>query len=63
VVLAIFIVAVLQNVMGLVNISGDIQSLAIGLLLILSVLGPNLARRIQVVITRRRLAVGSSKQV
>ena len=63
VVLAIFIVAVLQNVMGLVNISGDIQSLAIGLLLILSVLGPNLARRIQVVITRRPLAVGSSKQV
>ncbi len=63
VVLAIFIVAVLQNVMGLVNISGDIQSLAIGLLLILSVLGPNLARRIQVVITRRPLAAGSAKQV
>ncbi len=63
VVLAIFIVAVLQNVMGLVNISGDIQSLAIGLLLILSVLGPNLARRIQVIITRRPLAAGSAKQV
>lgn len=63
VVLAIFIVAVLQNVMGLVNISGDIQSLAIGLLLIFSVLGPNIARRIQVIIARRRLAVGSSKQV
>jgi rhamnose transport system permease protein len=63
VVLAIFIVAVLQSVMGLLNISGDIQSLAIGLLLILSVLGPNLARRIQVVIARRPLAAGSSKQV
>jgi rhamnose transport system permease protein len=63
VVLAIFIVAILQNILGLENISGDIQSLAIGLLLILSVLGPNLARRIQVVITRRRLAVGSSRQV
>ena len=63
VVLAIFIVAILQNVMGLVNISGDIQSLAIGLLLILSVLGPNVARRIQDVIAHRRLAVGSSKQV
>ena len=63
VVLAIFIVAILQNVLGLVNISGDIQSLAIGLLLILSVLGPNIARRIQVVISRRRLAMGSSKQV
>jgi rhamnose transport system permease protein len=63
VVLATFIVAILQNILGLKNISGDIQSLAIGLLLILSVLGPNLARRIQVVVARRRLAVGSSKQV
>ncbi len=63
VVLAIFIVAVLQNVLGLLNISGDIQSLAIGLLLILSVLGPNLAQRISVFIARRRIAVGSSKQV
>lgn len=63
VILAIFIVAVLQNVLGLLNISGDIQSLAIGLLLILSVLGPNLARRLSVVITRRRFVAGSSKQV
>ncbi len=63
VVLAVFIIAVLQNVLGLLNISGDIQSLAIGLLLILSVLGPNLARRIQAFLARRRLAVGSSKQL
>jgi rhamnose transport system permease protein len=63
VVLATFIVAILQNILGLKNISGDIQSLAIGLLLILSVLGPNLARRIQVVVARRHLAVGSSKQM
>lgn len=62
VVLAIFIIAVLQNVLGLLNISGDIQSLAIGLLLILSVLGPNLARRIQAFLARR-LAVGSPKQL
>jgi rhamnose transport system permease protein len=61
--LAIFIVAILQNVLGLLNISGDIQSLMIGLLLIFSVLGPNVARRISVLFTRRRLAVGSSKQV
>jgi rhamnose transport system permease protein len=59
VVLAIFIVAILQNVLSLVNISGDIQSVAIGLLLILSVLGPNIARRIQVAIAHRRLAAGS----
>lgn len=63
VILAIFIVAILQNVLSLLNISGDIQSLAIGLLLILSVLGPNIARRIQDVITRRRLVAGSSKQL
>ncbi len=60
--LAIFIVAVLQNVLSLLNVSGDIQSLVIGLLLILSVLGPNIARRIQVVITRRRLVAGSSQR-
>jgi rhamnose transport system permease protein len=63
VVLAIFILAIIQNVLGLVNISGDIQSLVIGLLLILSVLGPNIARRIQVAIARRRVAAGSSQQV
>jgi rhamnose transport system permease protein len=63
VVLAIFIVGVLQDALNLINISGDIQSLTIGLLLILSVLGPNIARRIQVMIAHRRLAVGSSKQV
>jgi rhamnose transport system permease protein len=63
VVLAIFIVAAIQNILSLLNISGDIQSLAIGLLLILSVLGPNIARRIQVAIARRRLAAGSSRQV
>jgi rhamnose transport system permease protein len=61
VVLAIFIVAAIQNILSLLNISGDIQSLAIGLLLILSVLGPNIARRIQVAIARRRLAAGSSR--
>ncbi len=63
VVLAIFIVGVLQNVLGLLNISGDIQNLAIGLLLILSVLGPNIARRIQVVIARRRLVAGSPQRM
>jgi rhamnose transport system permease protein len=63
VVLAIFIVAAIQNILSLLNISGDMQSLAIGLLLILSVLGPNIARRIQVAIARRRLAAGSSRQI
>lgn len=60
VMLAIFIVGVLQNALSLVNISGDIQSLAIGLLLIFSVLGPNAARSVRAMIARRRLATGSS---
>jgi rhamnose transport system permease protein len=63
VVLAIFIVAILQNALSLVNISGDIQSLALGLLLVLSVLGPNIAQRIQVAITRRRLVAGSPQRM
>ena len=63
VVLALFILAVIQNFLGLVNISGDIQSLVIGLLLILSVLGPNIAQRIQVAFARRRLAAGRSQSV
>ena len=63
VVLAIFIVATIQNILSLSNISGDIQNFVIGLLLILSVLGPNVARRIQVTITRRRLAAGSPQRV
>jgi rhamnose transport system permease protein len=61
VVLAIFIVAILQNVFNLLNISGDIQSLALGFLLIISVLGPNIAQRIQVVIARRRLVAETAK--
>lgn len=63
VVLSLFILAVIQNVLGLMNISGDIQSLVIGLLLILSVLGPNLARRIQRALARRRLATSRSQSV
>jgi rhamnose transport system permease protein len=63
VVLALLILAVIQNILGLVNISGDIQSLVIGLLLILSVLGPNIARRIQVALARRHLATGRSQSV
>jgi rhamnose transport system permease protein len=61
--LAIFIVAVLRNALGLADISGDIQNIAIGLLLILSVLGPNIVQRIQVAYARRRSATGSPQQM
>jgi rhamnose transport system permease protein len=60
VVLSLFIIAIIQNVLGLVNVSGDIQSFVIGLLLILSVLGPNIARRIQIALARRQLVAGRS---
>lgn len=63
VILALLILAIIQNILGLMNISGDIQNLVIGLLLILSVLGPNIARRIQVALARRRLAAGRSQPV
>jgi rhamnose transport system permease protein len=59
-ILALFIVAVLRNALSLADISGDIQNVAIGLLLIFSVLGPNIVRRIQAALARRRLAAGSS---
>jgi rhamnose transport system permease protein len=62
VILAIFIVAVIRNVLSLLNISGDIQNFVIGLLLIFSVLGPNIAQRIQLAMARRRPASSSSKQ-
>jgi rhamnose transport system permease protein len=45
VLLAILIILNLRNGMGLLNITGEIQTGVIGLLLILSVLGPNLWQR------------------
>jgi rhamnose transport system permease protein len=60
VLLAIFIVAMVRNTLGLIDISGDIQNFVIGLLLIFSVLLPNLVQRVQAFMARRRLAVSSS---
>ena len=63
VVLAFFTLAVLGNVLRLTNVSSDIQSIAVGLLLIVSVVIPTLARRVKEVIDRaqggRRLPAGS----
>jgi len=62
VVLAFFTLAVLGNVLRLANVSSDIQSIAIGLLLIVSVVIPTLARRVKQAIDRtqggRRLPTG-----
>jgi rhamnose transport system permease protein len=58
VILSLFIIGAVRNALGLANISGDIQNIVVGILLIFSVLGPNVAQSIQAAITRRRLAAG-----
>ena len=54
VLLSILIILNLRNGMGLANVSGEIQKGVIGVLLILSVLVPNLAGRAQEALSRRR---------
>ncbi|WP_081838334.1 ABC transporter permease [Thermogemmatispora carboxidivorans] len=56
VVLSLLIIGVLRNALGLADISGDIQNIAVGALLILSVLGPNAVRRLQEAASRRHAA-------
>ncbi len=63
VILALFVIGGLRNAFGLIDVSGDVQNILIGALLVFSVLGPNIVQRIQVALSRRRLAAGSSKQV
>ena len=61
VILALFVVGGLRNALGLADISGDVQNIVVGTLLVFSVLGPNIAQRIQAALSRKRLAAGSSK--
>jgi rhamnose transport system permease protein len=63
VILSLFIIGALRNALGLANVSGDIQNIVVGVLLIFSVLGPNIAQGIQAAIARRRMAAGSPKNV
>ncbi len=53
--LSILIILNIRNGMGLASLSGHFQTGVIGLLLILSVLGPNLLNQTRAAITRRRL--------
>jgi len=46
VVLSIGVVAVIRNALAITNVGADVQSFVVGSLLILSVLGPNLAGRL-----------------
>jgi rhamnose transport system permease protein len=54
VLLSILIILNLRNGMGLLNITGEIQTGVIGALLILSVLGPNVGRAVTEAWSRRR---------
>lgn len=64
VILSLFVIGAVRNALGLANISGDIQNIVVGTLLIFSVLGPNIAQSVQATLTRRRLASGGlSKKV
>jgi rhamnose transport system permease protein len=55
VLLSILIILNLRNGMGLLDITGEIQTGVIGILLILSVLVPNLAGKVRDVLNRRRI--------
>jgi len=44
--LALFLIGVLRNGMGLANIGDQDQTIVIGSLLILSILGPSIAQRL-----------------
>jgi rhamnose transport system permease protein len=54
VVLAVFILALLQNILRLAGVSSEYQSIAVGLLLILSVIVPQLARQAKAAADRAR---------
>jgi len=54
VVLAVFVLAVLQNVLRLAGVSSEYQGIAVGLLLVFSVIVPQLARQARVGIQRAR---------
>ena len=47
VVLSLAVIATLRNLLALLNVGAELQSIAVGGLLILSVLGPNLGRRVR----------------
>jgi rhamnose transport system permease protein len=54
VVLAVFVVAVMQNALRLANVTVEVQSIALGLLLILSVVIPSFAHRAKSAVDRIR---------
>ncbi len=60
VVLAVFVIGVLRSGLALADVSAETQTIAVGALLVLSVVTPNLVTRVREAISRRRTAaVGS----
>ena len=58
VILSLFVIGAVRKALGLANIIGEIQNIVVGTLIILSVLGPNIAQSVQATLTRRRLVSG-----
>ncbi len=56
VIMALFVVGVLRNAFGLADFPTEMQSIIVGVLLVISVLGPNAIVRAQAWLTRRRVA-------
>jgi rhamnose transport system permease protein len=56
VLLALCTVGALRSALGLADYPDQVQSIIVGLLLIVSTLGPNLVRRVQDALSRRRVA-------
>ena len=52
VVLSLAVIATLRNLLALLNVGAELQSIAVGALLILSVLGPNLAAGLRAALAR-----------
>ncbi|GAC1619411.1 MAG: ABC transporter permease [Ktedonobacteraceae bacterium] len=61
VMLSLFVIGTVRNALGLADLASEIQSIVAGALLVFSVLGPNIARRIQVVMSRRQTSASSLK--
>jgi rhamnose transport system permease protein len=56
VVLALFVIGGLRSALALADVPSEVQSIAVGTLLVLSVLGPGVAERVREGLRRRRLA-------
>ena len=61
--LSILIILNIRNGMSLLSLSGHFQNGVIGVLLILSVLGPNLVNDARIALNRRRFAAGAGGPV